>query len=587
MLSIKKILNKFLVTLFLLVSLVTYSAEVKIVFLETSDLHGRLHSYDYAIDQVEQSSGITKAATIIKMERLNNKNVILIDNGDTVQDNSAELFNDMPVHPMVSALNDLKYDVWILGNHEFNFEKSFLDRNVAAFKGKVLSANIIKTSNNKPYVAPYVIKKIDGVRVAIVGITPPHIPMWEASSPSHYTGLKFLDPSIAIENTLKELKGKYDVLIGSFHLGREDERGGNGIVKLAEKFPQFSIMFAGHEHAIYNTEINGVKTIEPGAYGSNVAKGVLVYDTDTKKITVETSNMPTKEVKEDQELKEKYKFVDDKSKEYASQVVGEVTKKFIDRVDFITGDKKITTMPTSQLMETPIIKLINEVQKYYAKADVSSAAIFNFDSNLEKGPFKRKDVAFIYKFSNTLVGVNITGENLKKFMEWSASYYNQLQPDDLTISFDEKIRGYNYDMFSGVNYKIDVTKPKGERIINPTINGQPIDNNKIYKLAVNNYRFGTLTSLKLVKEEDKYYDSYTELQDAGRIRDLMIKYIADNKGGKVEPSLDGNWEIINYDFQNPLLKKLEEKIKAGEITIPKSSDGRTLNVKSIKIMDVK
>ena len=105
--------SKLLIVLFLLISIFSFGKEVKIIFLETSDLHGRLFSYDYAIDQVDNSSGLTKAATIIKTERGQNKNVILIDNGDTVQDNSAELFNNMAVHPMIGALNDLKYDVWV------------------------------------------------------------------------------------------------------------------------------------------------------------------------------------------------------------------------------------------------------------------------------------------------------------------------------------------------------------------------------------------------------------------------------------------------------------------------------------------
>jgi len=88
------------------------------------------------------------------------------------------------------TLNDLKYDVFVLGNHEFNFEKSFLERNIKGFKGTVLASNVIKKSNNKPYV----IKKIDGVRVAIVGYLVPHIPIWEASTPDHFEDLKFLGP---------------------------------------------------------------------------------------------------------------------------------------------------------------------------------------------------------------------------------------------------------------------------------------------------------------------------------------------------------------------------------------------------------
>ena len=579
-------MKKLVLLLLVLFSLFSFAKKVNIVILETSDLHGRLFSYDYAIDQVDNSAGLTKVATIIKEERAKNKNLILADNGDTVQDNNAELFNSMPIHPMIQGLNDLKYDFWTLGNHEFNFEKEFLLKNISGFKGKVLSANVIK-EDGKPLVNPYIIKNIDGVRVAFIGMTPPHIPMWEASTPEHFQGLNFIDPEDAVNKTLKEIDGKYDILIGLFHLGRDDEKGGNGVHKIAEKFPQFDIIFGGHEHAVYVEKRNGVTIIEPGSYGSNVAKGEITYDTVTKEKVISAKNIPTKDVVEDLDLKKKFEYVDKKSKEYSNEVVGEVTDTFIKNVDFITGEKKVTTIPTAQLMETPVLELINEVQQYYAKSDVSSAALFNFGSNLEKGPFKRKDVAFIYKYTNTLMGVNITGENLLKYMEWSADYYNQLMPDDLTISFDENVRGYNYDMFYGIDYKIDVTKPKGKRIVDVKINGKTIQKNKVYKLAINNYRFGTLLTLGLIKETDKYYDSYDELQDGGRVRDLIIKYITEQKNGKVAPKLANNWKIINYNFNNPLLGKLKEKVISGEIKIPASSDGRTLNVKSIKVDEVK
>ncbi len=579
-------MKKLILATFLALTLSVFAKEVKIVFLETSDIHGRLFSYDYAVGEQKPNNGLTRIATLIKKQRAENKHVILIDSGDLLQGNSAELFNDEPIHPLVRAENDLKFDIRVLGNHEFNFSKSFLEKNIKGFNGAVVNANIIKTADNKPFVKPYLVKNIDGVRVAIVGYLVPHVPTWEASTPEHFEGLKFLSAKEALKKTLKELKGKYDILIGSFHLGREDEKGGDGIPDLAKKFPQFDIIFAGHEHAVYNTKIGKVHTIEPGAYGAYLAKGVVVFDTKTKKKTITTENLPTKDVPEDEELAKKYEYVDQKSKEYANEVVGEVTKTFIDRPDFITGDAKITTMPTATLQETPVIALINKVQKYYAKADVSAAALFNFGANLKKGPFRRKDVAFIYKFTNTLIGVDITGENLLKYMEWSYRFYNQLQPGDLTISFDENIRGYNFDMFSGVKYQVDVTKPAGQRIINPTINNKPIDPKAKYKLAINNYRFGTLSALQLVTNADRYYDSYDELQDGGQIRELIIKYITEEKGAKVTPELEHNWEIINYNFKNPLLKKLAEKLKEGSLKIPTSKDGRTLNVKSIKESEV-
>lgn len=565
-------------------------SEVVLDFAATSDVHGRIYPYEYGIDSEMADQGYAKTYTIVKELREKNPNLVLIDVGDTVQDNSAELFNNLDTHPMVQAMNTMKYDVWVLGNHEFNYDKDFLLRNIKNFKGSVVSSNITNEKDGSKFVLPYQIFDIQGVKVAVVGGVPPHIPMWEASAPEHFKGLKFQDPKDSVKQTLEELKGKYDVLIGAFHLGRQDEYGKTGVFDLAKMYPEFDLIFAGHEHARYVTDVDGTTVLEPGAYGWGVSTGeirVTKKDGKWKIEDIKAKNLETKGVEANKEILDKFKFVHDKSREEANKVIGKVTKRFIDSVDYITGEDKVTTMPTSQLQDNAIIELINEVQKYYTKADVSAAAVFKFDSNLKEGDFKKKDVAFIYKYTNTLMGVNMTGENLLKYMEWSAKYYNQTKPGDVTISFNPEVRGYNYDMFEGVNYKIDISKPEGERIVDATINGQPIEPKKIYKVAVNNYRFGTLMNLGLITDKDKYYDSYEELQDNGRIRDLIVKYVKENLNGELTPKVDNNWEIIGFDKNVPGKEAVIEKIKAGEIKIPKSEDGRTLNVKSINIKDVK
>ncbi|GAI67385.1 unnamed protein product, partial [marine sediment metagenome] len=270
----------------------------------------------------------------------------------------------------------------------------------------------------------------------------------------------------------------------------------------------------------------------------------------------------------------------------ANLVVGEITADFIASPDYITGEAKISTMPTSQLEDTSVIDLINEVQMFYTEADVSSAALFNFGSNLLKGPFKKKDVAFIYKYPNTLVGTKITGANLKKYMEWSASYYNDYKEGDITLSFNPDIRGYNYDMFSGMTYEVNPSKPAGERVENILVNGLPLVDNNIYRLSLNNYRFGTLLGLELVTMDDRYYDSYETLQDAGRIRAMIVKYVQDEKGGALAPTVDNNWKITGVDLESPLKEVIFDMVRKGELSIPTSEDGRTLNVKALNVYEL-
>ncbi|SKC73615.1 5'-nucleotidase C-terminal domain-containing protein [Maledivibacter halophilus] len=554
--------------------------ETTITILGTTDIHGRIYPHDYATDSEDDDAGFAKIYTLVNQEREKNPNTILIDCGDVIQDNSAELFNDMDVHPMVQAMNTMKYDTWTLGNHEFNFQKSFLEKNINAFNNTVLAANIYKEDGTR-FVDPYTIIEKDGVRVAIVGLIPPHIPTWEASSPEHFEGLNFSDPLEESKKVIKELEGKYDILIGALHLGKDAEYGSTGGMDIAQECPEFDVLFLGHAHATLNEEINGVKIIEPGSYGWALAKAdirLVKNEENWEVASIDTANLETKDLSPSQEILDKFEYVHTESVADANKIVGEITKDFIERPDYITGDDEITTIPTSQIQDTAVIDLINEVQTFYAKSDISSAALFNFGSNLKQGDFKKKDVAFIYKYANTLNGVNITGENLKKYMEWSVSYYNTYKDGDVTVSFNPEIRGYNYDMFSGMTYDIDISEEAGNRIKNLLISGEPLDETKVYKLALNNYRLGTLLNNGWVTNEDKYYDSYEELQDSGRIRDLIIKYVQEEKGGKIEPKVDNNWKIIGTDFDKEKQEIVFEKVRNGEIEIPTSEDGRTLNV---------
>lgn len=561
----------------------------KITILGTSDLHGRIYPYEYAIDSNDADAGLAKIATLVKEVRAEDDNVILLDCGDTVQDNSAELFNDLAVHPMIQALNSLDYDIWTLGNHEFNFEKSFLEKNIATFEGTVLSANIYNEGTDTRFIDGYKIMDVDGIKVAVVGMIPPAVPTWEASSPSHFAGLEFRDIAEETAKVLTEIDGKYDVLVGAYHDGPEGEHGFAGIEAIAEEFPQFDVIFGGHAHSQYVNEINGVKLIEPGKYGWALAKAeIYVNEKDGayEVSMVNTENMETYGVEADPAFLEEFAFVHEQSIADAQTVVGTVTADYIENVDYITGDANVTTMPTAQIEDTALIDLINEVQMFYTEAQVSSAAAFKNDMNLLKGDFMKKDVANIYKYPNTLVGVNITGANLKAYMEWSASYYNTYTNGDVTISFDQDVRGYNYDMFAGVNYDIDLSEPAGQRIKNLTLDGEAIDDAMTYTLAVNNYRFGTLLSNGWVTDADKYYDSYTLMQDAGRIRDMIIKYIQEEKDGMATPTVDNNWKLIGADLNHPLKEMIMDMIKANEILIPKSEDGRTPNVKAINVYDL-
>jgi len=224
---------------------------------------------------------------------------------------------------------------------------------------------------------------------------------------------------------------------------------------------------------------------------------------------------------------------------------------------------------------------INTVQTFYAKSEISAIALFNINQNVKKGQLKRKDIINIYKYDNTLRGVNIKGENLLRYMEYMAGYYQTIEEGDVTIAFNPKYRAYDLDLFSGVNYDIDISQPVGSRIKNAKINGKPIDKNATYKLASNNYRFNQLVTNNYLTFDDVYYNS--ENDATSTIRDFIIKYIQEELNGVIDPVCDNNWKIIGLpkSFND---SETIERIKNGEIQIPFSDDGRTPNVSPVKLV---
>ena len=228
-------------------------------------MHGHIYPWDYSNDE-EIDAGYAKTDTVIQNLKYKYPNILLIDVGDLFQDNLAEIFINNDTHPMVQALNLLKYDVWVPGNHDFNHGLNVLERNIQHFNGNVLCSNIIYEDSGKNYLSPYHIFDVNGVRVAIIGATAPHIKQWEGSNPDHYKNLDFLDPLDSIKQIVKNIEGQYDILVGAVHISRNGEyesEGKSGAFQIAQAIPEFDVIFAGHEHSLYCVKINGTWVLEP------------------------------------------------------------------------------------------------------------------------------------------------------------------------------------------------------------------------------------------------------------------------------------------------------------------------------------
>lgn len=559
--------------------------QVQITILETSDFHGTIAPWDYATDS-SYDGGMAKAFSVIKQERAKDKDLILVDCGDTLQDNMIQEFRFDDIHPMIKAMNFMEYDAWELGNHEFNFEFEALQKAIGASKATVLGGNIYKQDGTR-FVQPYIIKNVKGVRVAIFGIEAPHVNRWEASNPEHFDYMTFTSPMEETGKILDELEGKADIIIGLVHYGEDGEYGTDGMKAVAEKYgDRVDAFLIGHAHSTLSETLeNGCILLEPGSKGTGVAKLTvtlerLVSGGKWKVVDKSGEILPVAKAKvePDPELSKLMQYVHDKSREVANTVVGQVGADFLPSLNW----KDLPGIPTAVLQDTAMMDLINKIQMEATGADVSLAALFDSRSNLPKGDFRKRDGVKIYKYDNTLMAVRITGKQLKAIMEQQAgNFFNQYTPGDVTISFSPKIRLYNYDMFAGVDYDIDISKPAGQRIVNVVYKGAPLHDSQELVLALNNYRYGGLSSAGKIsdKPDDLVYNTGLA------IRDLISDYVV--KMGTIMPECDDNWHIIGADLNDPDAELIYQMVRDGALAIPVSEDGRTPNIAALNANDLR
>jgi len=473
---------------------------------------------------------------------------------------------------MIHALNYLGYDAWTLGNHEFNFDFKYTQKKIAEFEGATLGGNFYQGGKRWSEVEPYHIFDVEGVKVAVFGLDAPHIPQWEKSDPAHYNNMTITDPMEETGKILDELEGKADVIVGSIHYGLDGEYGTAGMREVAEAYgDKMDALFIGHAHAKVEETIGGIPVLEPGTNAEYVGKVTLTVKKDGDGWAVKDAKgelLDCAAATPDPEFLAEFKGLHERSLEMASKEVGTVGKTFIDPLEVLPG------IPTAILEDDAVTDLVNKVQMENAGADVSLAALFDAGSNLQAGPFLHRDSVKIYKYDNTLYGVKVTGKQLKAIMEEKAgSFFNQYQPGDVTISFNPNIRMYNYDMFAGVDYEIDISKPVGSRIQNVVYKGHPLTDDETMILALNNYRYGGLVSAGLLNESDVVYEG-------GAVRDMITEYV-EALDGPLMPEVDNNWKIVGADLEDPQKDLIYEKVRSGELTIPTSEDGRTPNVASL------
>ena len=554
-------MKKLLCSLFALSAISTAMAqEVNIKLLGTSDVHGRIVPWSYGADVEDKSGSYAQIATYVKDVRKNNKNVVLVEVGDAIQDNQIDVFaKDKKYykdHPIPKVLNEMNYDIFVLGNHEFNFGMKALDEILKDIKAKKLTANFYHKKNDKRYIDATTIIEKDGVKLGIIGLSTPMSAKFEEDT-GNLKDMKFTSPTEEARTQVEKLKAKgVDAIIAVTHMGIDNENNipDTGMRDVINAVDGIDVVIAGHMHKDVPSEtIKNTLITEPHRYGTVVSEVDLTFDINDKKevklVKKESKTVPVKALEADKKIVEIYKPYHEKLRELNNVVIGQTANEMVPQ-----ETKHGVSAAFSK--DTGLSSFINDVEQYYSGADVVTFSFDHQKARMDKGDIKKKDIIFNYRYAGGDVTVyEMTGKQLKEYMEWSANYFDTIQPGDTEYRYNaerKKSKYVTYDIFGGVNYKIDLRNPKGSKIVDLTLaDGKPVTDDMKLKVGMNSYRFAQLNGKGGIWEGQKIpvlWESKVAMgREKGTIQNMMIDYITNVKKGKIDGQSHNRWEIIGLN----------------------------------------
>ncbi|MEA3321891.1 MAG: bifunctional UDP-sugar hydrolase/5'-nucleotidase [Bacillota bacterium] len=519
--------------------------KLNLTILETSDIHGSIMPLGYGNNKYEPL-GLAKVSTIIKEERTKEQHVLVIDNGDLIQGTPLTYHyvkkQSYEENPMIRVLNHLNYDAAVVGNHEFNYGMDVLKQAVKHSSFPWLSANILEEQSGNPFLGkPYIIKQYDSAKVAVLGVTTHYVPNWE--NPAHIEGLTFenvLQSTQKWVSFIKE-KEKPDLLIVSYHGGFEKDpttgeitenlTGENQGYEICQKIAGIDILLTGHQHRTIATYINNVLVLQPGVNGQMVGKATIVFEKEAGMWKIVDKKAELKSV----EQVEADQYVIELIQDYET-----ATQKWLDiPMGKIKGDMMVEDAHQLRLGDNALIEFINKVQMKVSGAEISNSALFHINSPGFPANVTMRDIVSNYIYPNTLKVIQLTGQDIKDALERSASYFMIGKGGEVVVNpsfITPKPQHYNYDMWEGIEYILDIRRPIGERVVKLTRNGQEMDLDQKFEVVMNNYRAGGGGDYAMYRDKPVVKDIPMDMSE------LIANYILEEK--VINASVNRNWKVI-------------------------------------------
>ena len=560
--------------------------DLRLTILGTTDLHGHVYNWDYFKDAeyddaAHNDVGAAKCATLIQAvrEERGADSCITLDAGDTIQGTPLAFYyariepiSKTVQHPMALAMNKIGYDAAALGNHEFNYGMDLLRTFQHQLHHPLLGANALEWNTGKPAFPPYTMKRVrvrghKPVTVGIVGLVTPGVAIWDKANVAGKITFNGIVEQAKI--VVPEVKRRgADVIVISCHSGADTSSSygdalpwpENASTLLAQQVPDIDAILVGHAHVeipqrFVTNEQTGKQVVlsEPLCFGERVT----VMDLDLRKergrwkvVGSSATLLNSNTAPEDPEIAAMLRPAHEKVRSYVNGVIGTCTEE-------MSGARAVVE-------DAAAVDLINQVQAEAVKTALAGTADENTPVLSIAAPFSRtavipagdvtvRDVAGLYIYDNTLLGIKFTGAQVKEYLEYSAIYFQQLNgtgpfemdevTNAVTAAAPNGTPDYNYDVMGGLDarltYDIDLSVPSGNRIRNLAYGGAAVVDDDSFVIAINNYRqsggggFPGVTTAPVVYNEQK------------EIRQLIIDWVTTNK--TIDPSSFHtiDWQLVS------------------------------------------
>ena len=486
--------------------------DVVITIAHTNDIHARS-----SFDEYNRTIGFPKMKTILNSIGAD----LVLDAGDLFHGQAfATVENGESIARLVNAVG---YDALTPGNHDWNYGQEQLLKLEQMAGIPVMAGNVIKDGKDKFLDTDYIIKEVDGVKVGVFGVIDPMV--YSSTNPALMRGIEYTDMYAYSNKLVNELKEQCDVIVCLSHIVDHDA--------FAKRVNGVDLLICGHLHVEMSEQAGDTLIVETGEYLHNIGEVRLTYSKSSGKLVSKEADLITfeeaKQTAEDPEIKALVEEINEGQASILNEVAGSTP------VD-LDGEKYHV-----RAYETNLGRVVTDTYLHETGADIAFENGGGIRSSIEAGDITKRDIINVAPFGNIIVTKQISGQDIIDILESSIDLGIR---NALAFSGESKDWPENdgsYLQVGGLRAEYDTQKPFGSRVQAVTIGGEPIDLDKLYTAAGNNFimnsaDYPALANAKTVSEYTTCDDALTKFIAASGVEGSVDKERLVDVTGRQEPT---------------------------------------------------